>query len=154
MAHTVTRQVVDAFYDAYTTGDRDKLAAMLHDDVEWSISGPISVLRYCGERHGKAQVLELACNILPSVLADLKVRPESVVISGDSVATLNRMTARRRSDGRQIGYRFAHFIRFQDGKVIETLSIIDTFDAAEQMLGHSLALRDDLPERARNLVLL
>lgn len=154
MAHTVTRQVVEAFYDAYTTGNRDKLTAMLHDDVEWSISGPIAVLRYCGERHGKAQVLELACNILPSVLADLRVRHESVVISGDSVATLNRLTARRRSDGRQIGYRFAHFIRFQEGKMIETLSIIDTFDAAEQMLGHSLALREDMPERARNLVLL
>ncbi len=154
MAQPVTRQVVDAFYDAYMIGDRDKLAAMLHDDVEWSISGPIAVLRYCGERHGKAQVLEMACNILPSVLADLKVRHESVVIDGNNVATLNRLTARRRSDGRQIGYRFAHFIRFQDGKVIETLSIIDTFDAAEQMLGHSLALHDDLPEQARNLVLL
>ncbi len=154
MANTVTRQVVDAFYDAYTTGDRDTLAAMLHDNVEWSISGPIAVLLYCGERHGKAQVLEMACNILPSVLAELRVRHESVVISGDSVATVNRLTARRRSDGRQIGYRFAHFIRFQDGKVIETLSIIDTFDAAEQMLGHSLAVRDEAPERARNLVLL
>lgn len=154
MAHAVTRQVVDAFYDAYTTGDRDKLAALLHDDIEWLISGPIAVLHYCGERHGKAQVLELACDILPSVLSDLKVFHESVVISGDSVATLNRLMAHRRRDGRQIGYRFAHFIRFQDGKVIETLSIIDTFDAAEQMLGHSLALHDDDPERARNLVLL
>jgi len=154
MAQPVTRKVVDAFYDAYTTGDRDKLAAMLHDEVEWSISGPIAVLQYCGERHGKAQVLELACNILPSVLADAKVKSESIVISGDQVATLNRLTARRRSDGRQIGYRFAHFIRFRDGKVIETLSIIDTFDAAEQMLGHSLATRGELPEQARNLVLL
>jgi ketosteroid isomerase-like protein len=154
MAHTVTRQVVDAFYDAYTTGDRDKLAAILHDDIEWLISGPVAVLLYCGERHGKAQVLELACNILPGVLADLKVWHESVVISGDSVATLNRLTARRRSDGRQIGYRFAHFIRFQDGKVIETLSVIDTFDAAEQMLGHSLAVHDDGVPHAKNLVLL
>lgn len=154
MAHTVTRQVVDAFYDAYTTGDRDKLAAILHDDIEWLISGPVAVLLYCGERHGKAQVLELACNILPGVLADLKVRHESVVISGDSVATLNRLTARRRSDGRQIGYRFAHFIRFQDGKVIETLSVIDTFDAAEQMLGHSLAVHDDGVPHVKNLVLL
>ncbi|RDV04908.1 nuclear transport factor 2 family protein [Undibacter mobilis] len=154
MAHTVTRQVVDAFYDAYTTGDRDKLAAMLHDDVAWSIRGPVAVLLFCGERHGKAQVLELASGVLQSVLADLKVTHDSVVIDGDDVATLNRLTARRRSDGRTIGYRFAHFIRFKDGKVIETLSIIDTFDAAEQMLGHSLAVADDAPATPRNLVLL
>jgi len=154
MDHTVTRQVVDAFYDAYTTGDRDKLAAMLHDDVEWLISGPVSVLEYAGRRHGKAEVLELGAAILPGVLADLKVTHESVVIDGDRAALLNRLTARRRADGRSIGYRFAHFLRFKEGKVIETLSIIDTFDAAEQMLGHALAPHDERPEVVRNLVLL
>ncbi len=143
MAHTVTRQVVDAFYDAYTTGDRDRLAAMLHDDVAWMISGPVSILHFCGQHHGKAEVLELATRVLPNVLSDISVKHESMVIDGDQVAVLNRMAARRRSDGRGIGYRFAHFIRFQDGKVIDTRSIIDTFDAAEQMLGHSLAKQDD-----------
>lgn len=154
MAHTVTRQVVDAFYDAYTTGDRDKLAALLHDDVDWLISGPVSVLQFAGCRHGKAEVLDLGTRILPSVLSGLKVTHESVVIDGDRAALLNRLTAHRRSDGRSIGYRFAHFLRFKDGKVIKTLSIIDTFDAAEQMLGHSLAPHDGHLEDARNLVLL
>jgi len=143
MANPVTRQVVDSFYDAYTRGDRDKLAAMLHDDVEWLISGPVSVLHFCGRRRGKAQVLELAGRILPSVLVDIDVTHESVVIDGDHAAILNRMAARHTSDGRSITYRFAHFIRFRDGKVIETLSIIDTLDAAEQMLGHSLSRQDD-----------
>lgn len=154
MDHTVTRQVVDAFYDAYTTGDRDKLAALLHDDIEWLISGPVAVLQYCGQRHGKMDVLELATKVLPGVLSDLKVKHESVVIGGDEVATLNRLTAHRRCDGRSIGYRFAHFLRFKEGKVIENLSIIDTFDAAEQMLGHSLAAHDERPEGAQNLVLI
>ena len=154
MVHAVTRQVVDAFYDAYATGDRDKLETMLHDDVVWSIHGPVAVMRYCGERHGKAQVLELAAHILPSVLADMKIVHQSVVLSGDEVATLNRLTARRRSDGRSIGYRFSHFLRFKDGKVIETLSIIDTYDAAEQMLGHPLAVRDETTPGADNLVML
>jgi ketosteroid isomerase-like protein len=154
MAHTVTRQVVDAFYDAYTTGDRDKLAAILHDDIEWLISGPISILKFCGQRHGKAEVLELGTRVLPNVLSDMKVTHESVVIDGDRAAVLNRMAARRRSDGRSIGYRFAHFFRFKDGKVIETLSIVDTYDVAEQMLGYSLAVHDDGVPHAKNLVLL
>jgi len=155
MAHPVTRQVVDCFYDAYTTGNRDKLAAVLHDDVEWLINGPVAVLHFCGRRHGKAQVLELATHILPNVLSDIRVAHESVVIDGDQAAILNRMAARRRSDGRGITYRFAHFIRFKDGKVIETRSIIDTFDAAEQILGHSLPLQDDeLQTGNRNLVAL
>ncbi len=154
MAHSVTRQVVDAFYAAYTAGDRAELETLLHEDVVWSIRGPVAIMLYCGERHGKAQVLELAATILPSVLADMKIAHQSVVISGDEVATLNRLTARRRSDGRSIGYRFSHFLRFKDGKVIETLSIIDTYDAAEQMLGHPLTARDDTPAGADNLVML
>jgi len=156
MAHPVTRQVVDCFYDAYTTGNRDKLAAMLHDDVDWLISGPVAVLHFCGRRHGKAQVLELATQILPNVLSDMRVTHESVVIDGGQAAILNRMVARRRSDGRTIAYRFAHFLDFTaDNKVIGTLSIIDTFNAAEQILGHSLSIQDDEPQTGnRNLVAL
>lgn len=154
MTYTVTRQVVDAFYDAYTTGNRDKLADMLHDDVEWLISGPVSVLQFCGQRHGKAQVLELGTRILPAVLSDIRVTHEAVILDGDGAAILNRMAARRQSDGRSIAYRFAHFLRFKDDKVIETLSIIDTYNAAEQMLGHSLSDHDEVPVGPKNLVAL
>ena len=42
-------------------------------------------------------------------------------------------------DGRVISYRLAHFIAFRDGKVVENLSLIDSFDAVEQVLGHPLA---------------
>ena len=30
-------------------------------------------------------------------------------------------------------------MRFRDGKVVENVSLIDSFDAAEQVLGHPLA---------------
>ena len=152
MPSAVTRQMVDDFYDAYTTGDRDKLDVMLHADIEWLISGPVAELHFCGQRHGKAQVLELATHILPSVLSDIRVAHEAVIIEGDSAALLNRMSARRRSDGRSIAYRFSHFLRFKDGKVIETLSIIDTFNAAEQMLGHSLSGHDEFLTASKDLV--
>ena len=62
-----------------------------------------------------------------------------MVVDGDRVATLNRLSATRSDDGRVISYRLAHFMRFRDGKVVENLSLIDSFDAAEQVLGHPLA---------------
>ena len=65
-----------------------------------------------------------------------------MLVDGDRVATLNRLVARRRTDGRVISYRLAHFMRFRDGKVIENLSLIDSFDAVEQVLGHPLAVHD------------
>ncbi|MFA6264764.1 MAG: nuclear transport factor 2 family protein [Pseudolabrys sp.] len=153
MAYTVTREVVDAFYDAYTTGNRDKLAALLHDDVLWTISGPVAVLSFCGQRRGKAQVLELGATVLPNALRILKVARDALIIDGDRVATLNRLQGQRHGDNRMIAYRFAHFLRFEDDKVIEAVSIIDTFDAAEQMLGHSLPVHDEAQAATNNLVI-
>jgi hypothetical protein len=69
---------------------------------------------------------------------------DSVVIFGDRAATLNRLSGRR-ADGRAISYRVAQFIRFKDAKVAEYCSVIDSFDAAEQVLGHSISLVERKP---------
>jgi ketosteroid isomerase-like protein len=53
MAENVTREVVDAFYSALTWRDVNALTALIDDDIHWSISGPIDLLPFCGERHGK-----------------------------------------------------------------------------------------------------
>jgi ketosteroid isomerase-like protein len=62
-----------------------------------------------------------------------------MVVDGDQVATLNRLAATGR-DGRVIRYRLAHFMRFRAGKLIENLSLLDSFDAVEQVLGHPLSV--------------
>ena len=57
------------------------------------------------------------------------------MVDGDQLAMLSRQSARRTADGRAISYRVANFMRFRDGKVIENFSLIDSFDAVEQVLG-------------------
>ena len=49
-----------------------------------------------------------------------------------------RLWARREADGRVISYRVANFVRFRDGKIVENLSLIDSFDAVEQVLGRPI----------------
>lgn len=160
MTYTVTKELVDAFYDAFVKPDGDKLAQLVHDDVRWTTRGPIEVLSFCGIHHGKAQVLELATRTLPTLFASIELVRESLVIEGDRAAALNFQTSRRRSDGRIATYRFAHFFRFKDDKVIETFTIIDSFNAAEQVLGHALPLDGAVtpagagPNAASDLVLL
>jgi ketosteroid isomerase-like protein len=70
------------------------------------------------------------------------------------VATLNRLSARRTEDGRVISYRLAHFMRFRDGKVVENLSLLDSFDAVEQVLGHPLSAHSGSMGAAGNLIAL
>src|SRR5450759_5169906 len=141
MADPVTRAVVEAFYRAYAAHDADKVAEFLDDDVEWTISGPVDVLPFCGTRHGKAAVLDLIERLVPEVFRVYSFVPDAMLVDGDRVATLNRLSARS-SDGRVISYRLAHFLRFRDGKVVENISLIDSFDAVEQVLGHPFALHD------------
>src|SRR5665647_378703 len=145
MAYAVPRAVAEAFYKVYAAREIEKIAAFLHDDVQWTISGPVDVLPFCGVHRGKADVLDLIKRRVPEVLRVFSFLPDEFLVEGDQVATLNRLSARRTDDGRVISYRVANFIRFRDDKVIENLSLLDSFDAVEQLLGHSLAVMHGEP---------
>jgi ketosteroid isomerase-like protein len=141
MPEPVTRAIAEAFYKAYAERDSKKVGEFLDDNVEWTISGPVDVLPFCGTRHGKAAVLDLIERRVPQVFRVFSFVPEAFLLDGDRVATLNRLSATR-TDGRVISYRLAHFMRFRDGKVVENLSLIDSFDAVEQVLGRPLGVHD------------
>ena len=140
MAGSVSRAVVDAFFKVYAARDPNKLEAFLHDDVVWTISGPVDVLSYCGTHRGKEAVLDLILRTIPGIFCFTSYAQETLLVVGDQVAMLNRRSARRTADGRVISYRVANFMRFENGKVIANLSLIDSFDAAEQILGHPLTV--------------
>ena len=139
-----TRELVEAFYAAYTGHDSASMAPFLADDVEWTISGPVDVLPFCGHHRGKQAVIDLIDRDVPSVFTVFSFVLDQMLIDGDRVATLNRVSARAQG-GRVISYRLAHFFRFADGKVVENLTLIDSFDAVEQVLGHPLAVHEAPP---------
>ena len=140
----VSRAVVDAFYAAYSGRDFARLADFLADDVEWTISGPIDVLPFCGTQRGKIAVLKWLDRQVSGVFRAFSFKPAPMLVDGDQVARLNRVCAQRQLDGRVVSYRLAQFIRFRDNKVIEYVSIIDSFDAVEQVLGHTLDVTGDI----------
>jgi len=139
-----TRELVEAFYEAYTARDSAAMAPFLADDVEWTISGPVEVLPFCGSHRGRQAVIELVERAVPSVFKVFSFVCDQMLVDGGRAATLNRIAARG-SDGRVISYRVAHFFRFADGKLVENLTLIDSFDAVEQVLGHPLTLHEAPP---------
>ena len=146
MTYSVSRAVVDRFYDTYASQGVGKLAPLLDDDIEWIISGPVDVLGWCGTHRGMAAVIDVVDRIIPSLFRVVTFVRSSTLIDGDRSATLNRLTVRRQSDGRVISYRLAHFMRFRNDKVVSILSLLDSFDAVEQMLGHTLAVHAQVAE--------
>ncbi|CAN0375303.1 unnamed protein product [Phaeothamnion confervicola] len=134
----VPRATVQAFYQAYVTRDPAQIAPFIDDDVLWIISGPVDVLRFCGERRGKAQVMEMFDRLIPETFEVNGFNPEALLIDGDRAAMLGTLFGRTGKERRKISYRVAQFMRFRDGKIVEFRSILDSFDAAEQILGHAL----------------
>jgi ketosteroid isomerase-like protein len=140
MAAPVQRTTVMAFYAAFVARDPAKIAPFIDDHAEWMIVGPIDLFPFCGKRRGKSAVLELFERVIPTVLQVTAVVTEILLVDGDRAATYSRLTAIQRATGRTISYRCTHFLRFRDDKVIEFHSVIDSFDAAEQVLGHPIDL--------------
>jgi len=152
MTDSVPRFVVEAFYKVYAARDVDKIAGFLADDVEWTISGPVDLLPFCGTFRGKTDVLDLIRRQVPDVMRVFSFVPDSILVDGDRAAMLSRQSAKRTSDGRVISYRVANFMRFRDGKVVENLSLLDSFDAVEQVLGHPLAVHESLLPARGNMI--
>jgi hypothetical protein len=136
---TVSRAHVEAFYAAYAARDIAAIAEFLDDDVIWTIAGPVDHLPYCGVRHGKAAVIHMIETLVPELFRIRSFAGESLVVDGNRVASLNKLTGTRRDDGRVISYRAAQFLLFRNGKIVEFYSIIDSYDAVEQVTGHSIA---------------
>jgi ketosteroid isomerase-like protein len=138
MTEPVAPSVVQAFYQAYVSRSPVQIAALLDKDVEWLIAGPAELLPFCGLRRGAEAVADLFERVLPSTYDFRGFEPEHLLIEGDGAALFGKLSAFMKDSGRVISYHFAHFVRFRDGKVILFRSIIDSFDAAEQILDHPI----------------
>jgi ketosteroid isomerase-like protein len=151
MIQPVPRVVVEGFYKALTIRDLHALESYLDEDVVWTISGPVDILPFCGQRRGKSVVLKMLNLDAPLLLEKRRLIPETMLIEGNRAAVLGKLTATRRDVGRAISYRIAQFMRFHEERLIEYISIIDSFDAVEQVLGRPL-LRQNQSHENGNLI--
>lgn len=138
MAYCVPRSLVDSFYQAYDSRDAERIGALLDDDVEWNVCGPVAIMQVCGQWRGKAAVIDRFARVVPNVLDFRRFERDSMLVDGNESAACGRVIGKQHGTGRIISHRTAHFIRYQDGKVVSFRSINDTLDAAEQYLGHAI----------------
>jgi len=140
MTDSVSRAAVDAFYEAYASRDPQRIGAVLDDDVEWHVNGPTEVIKICGYWRGKAAVIDRFTRLVPQVIAFKKLEIEHLLVDGDQSAMFGRVTSHHRQTGRVISHRVSHIVRYRNSKVASFRVINDTFDAAEQFLGHRIKL--------------
>jgi ketosteroid isomerase-like protein len=76
---------------------------------------------------------------VPAIFRERKFHSERMLVDGNAAAVLSQFSATK-SDGRIVRYRLAQFIRFRDGKIASYLSVIDSFNAVEQVTGRPIVL--------------
>lgn len=126
-------------YDAYSRRDFDRVAAFIHEDIDWVIYAPLSVFRFAGPRHGRAAVLAAMAEVAVQFALESYV-PQITLVDGDRAALVSDVSFRQRTTGRMLRMRVAGFLRWQDGRVIEYREFIDSFDAVEQALGREIEI--------------
>jgi ketosteroid isomerase-like protein len=128
-----------AMHRAINERQRDDLEAVIDDDVDWAIYGPIDMFPFLGARCGKAAVLEVVRQIAENVQVHRFDR-ESVMLGEDSAASMIRYSLTALDQNKPISLRLAHFARFKAGRLVSIRVLVDTFDLVEQTLGHPIHL--------------
>lgn len=152
MIQSVSRAVVEAFYEAYKSRDPRRIGEFLDDNVEWHVAGPVEIMQVCGYWRGKAAVIDRFARAIPRVVEFKSLDAECLLVDGDSSALFGRITCQHVASGRVISHRVAQFARYRDGKVVMLRVINDSLDAAEQYVGHRISLVPETVEVDHDLV--
>jgi ketosteroid isomerase-like protein len=128
-----------ALHRAINDRQPEDLAALIDDDVEWTIYGPIDMFPFLGARHGRAAVLEVIRQIADNFRVHRFDR-ESIMLGVDSAASMLRYTLTALDSNKPISLRLAHFAQFKAGRLLNIRVLIDSFDLVEQALGRSIHL--------------
>ena len=128
-----------AFHRAINERQSADLEALLDDDVDWAIYGPIEMFPFFGSRRGKAAVIE----VIRQISENVRVRRfdrESIMLGTDSAASMMRYSLTALDSNKPISLRVAHFAQFRDGQLHRHRVLLDSVDLVEQALGRPIHL--------------
>ena len=115
------------------------IEALIDDDIDRAIYGPIDMFPFFGARRGKAAVLDVIRRIADNVRIHRFDR-ESVLLGADSAASMIRYSLTALDSNKPISLRLAHFAKFRADRLVSLRVLVDTFDLVEQALGRPIHL--------------
>lgn len=128
-----------AFHRSLSERRTDQLEAILDENVDWAIYGPIDMFAFFGMRRGKRAVIDTVRQIGDTVRFRL-LDQETVILANNSASCLARYSLTPANTGRTISVRMAQFTHFRAGRLANLRAVIDTFDLVEQSLGREIHL--------------
>jgi ketosteroid isomerase-like protein len=128
-----------AVHSAINERQLGDLEALIDEDVDWAIYGPIDMFPFFGARRGKEAVLEVIRQIADNVRVR-RFERESIMLGVDSASSMMRYSLTWLDSDDPVSLRIAHFSRFRSGRLYSLRVLIDSFDLVEQALGRPIHL--------------
>jgi ketosteroid isomerase-like protein len=128
-----------ALHRAINERQPEDLEALIDDDVDWAIYGPIDMFPFLGARRGKEAVLEVIRQIADNIRVHRFDR-ETIMLGVDSASSMLRYSLTMLDSSKPISLRLAHFAQFKAGRLLSLRVLVDTFDLVEQALGRPIHL--------------
>jgi ketosteroid isomerase-like protein len=128
-----------ALHRAINERHTEDLEALIDEDVDWAVYGPIDMFPFFGARRGKEAVLDVVRRLADNFRVH-RFEREKVMLGVDSAASMLRYSLTALDSNKPISLRLAHFAQFKDGKLSSIRVLVDTFDLVEQVLGRDIHL--------------
>ncbi len=133
METSETRQLIEAYYQALTSGDRAGVAALVADDCRWI---PPASAPFGPVEGGDAVVAELTGDVVRRTF-DLRqpfaMEVRSTIVDGDTAVVQQRLTATAKETGRAYDNQYCWVYTCRDGKITVMEEYADTVVAAAAM---------------------
>jgi len=128
-----------ALHRAINERQLEDVEALIDEEVDWAIHGPIDMFPFLGARRGKAAVLEVIRNIADNFRVHRFDR-ESIMLGADQAASMLRYSLSVLDANKPVSLRVAHFAQFRDGQLRRLRVLVDSVDLVEQALGRPIHL--------------
>jgi uncharacterized protein (TIGR02246 family) len=129
METSQTRQLIEEYYAAQAAGDRDKLASLLTEDVEWRPAETVPAEPLQGRRvvssavsgRGREKMFDMDT---------FTVTVRRKIVDGDTAVVLQAISAKT-LDGKQYDNEYGWVYTCRDGQSASIVEYVDTWKAAK-----------------------
>ncbi len=133
METSETRALIESYYQALTTGDREGVAALVADECRWV---PPASAPFDPVEGGEAVVAELTGDVVKRTFDLSKpfaLEVRSMLVDGDRAVVQQRLTATAKATGNAYDNQYCWIYTFRDGKIVLMEEYVDTVVAASAM---------------------
>jgi ketosteroid isomerase-like protein len=126
--HPNVRAVRDSF-EAFSSGDMDRMNQALADDVVWHVGG---TSKTAGTYRGKQEVMDMFSR-QGKLLANARIEPHDIVGNDQHVIAIGTATAQD-PDGGSVDWRWANVFHVENGKLREAWGLSEDPSAIDALI--------------------